>query len=178
MATPIRTSSSTTLREFTSSQENYIAYQIGLELAATAQTVVGSLNKLGSGTNIGTFTNSFFNEPIGTHPGAAITTGTTNTSIHQVNGPPAAETDSDFSLPIMWVDSASETGFKQMPDTDLNEAVDRYLSTIFTNEYPGAYRLASSTPAAGYFATSIKVTDTRTGGSSVTHRLYKKVAQK
>tara|TARA_R100000951_G_scaffold44917_1_gene38279 strand:+ start:9752 stop:13225 length:3474 start_codon:yes stop_codon:yes gene_type:complete len=175
MATPIRTSSSTTLREFTSSQENYIAYQVGLELAAATQTEVGSLNKFGSGTNIGTYTNSFFNEPVGTHPGAAITTGTTNTSIHQVNGPPAAETDSDFSLPIMWVDSASETGFKQMPDTDLNEAVDRYLSTIFTNEYPGAYRLASSTPSAGYFATSIKVTDTRTGGSSVTHRLYKKV---
>ncbi len=176
MATPVKILSSSTLKEFTSSEENYIAYQIGLELAATPQNVVGSLNKFGSGTNIGTFTNSFFNEPIGTHPGAAITTGTTNTFIHQTNGPAAAETDSDFSLPIMWVDSASETGFKQMPDADLNEAVDRYLSTIFTNEYPGAYRLASSTPSAGYLATSISVQDTRTGGASITHRLYKKTS--
>ena len=40
---------------------------------------------------------------------------------------------------MMWIDAGGETGFKQMPSADLDAAVDRYLSTIFTGDYPGAF---------------------------------------
>lgn len=176
MATPIKIRDANgNIQEFTTAEENYIAYQVGLHLGAGDSAEVGSLNRLTGGTTIGTFSNTFFNEPVGTHPSTSITTGTTNTPIYQTTGT-AAETDSDVHSPLMWVDSGGQTGFKQMPDIDLNEAVDRYLSTIFTSEYPGSYRIASSSPGAGWSVQQAGFTDTRTDGTSVTYNIYKKTS--
>ena len=142
MATPLKIRDAQgNIQELTTSEENYVAYQIGLHLSEADSSEVGSLNRLTTGDTVGTFSNTFFNQPVGTHPSTSITTGTTNTTIYQTTGS-AAETDSDVYRPLMWVDSASETGFKMMPDVDLNSAVDRYISKVFTNEYPGSYRLS------------------------------------
>jgi len=174
MATPLKLRDGNgNIQEFTTSEENYIAYQIGLHLSNADSAEVGSLNRATTGTTVGTFSNTFFNQPVGTHPSTSITTGTTNTTIYQTNGT-AAETDSDVLSPLMWVDSGGQTGFKQMPDLDLNEAVDRYLSTIFTSEYPGAYRIASSSPGADWSTQQAAFTDTRTDGTSVTYNIYKR----
>ena len=79
----------------------------------------------------------------------------------------------------MWVDSSavSQTGFKIMPDADLNAAIDRYLSTIFTNNYPGTYQLGSSSPGGTYSVHLANAfTDTRTDGTSVQYNIYKKTS--
>lgn len=176
MANPLRLKDTNgNFQELTTSEENYIAHQIGLHLGAADSAEVGSLNRLTTGTNIGTFSNTFFNQPVGTHPSTSITTGTTNTTIYQTTGT-AVETDSDVYSPIMWVDSASETGFKMMPDGDLNSAVDRYLTTIFTNEYPGSYRLGSSSPGVGWSVQQTAFVDTRADGTSIAYNLYKKTS--
>jgi hypothetical protein len=176
MATPLKLRDvNGNIQELTTSEENYIAYQIGLHLGAGDSAEVGSLNKLTGGTTAGTFSNTFFNEPVGTHPSTSITTGTTNTTIYQTNGT-AVETDSDVLSPLMWVDSGSETGFKMMPDGDLNQAVDRYLTTIFTNEYPGSYRLAPTSPGGDWTVQQTAFVDTRTDGTSTTYNIYKKTS--
>ena len=176
MATPLKLRDANgNIQEFSTSEENYVAYQIGLHLSDGDSAEVGSLNRLTTGDTVGTFSNTFFNQPVGTHPSTSITTGTTNTTIYQTTGT-AAETDSDVFSPLMWVDSASETGFKMMPDVDLNEAIDRYLGTIHTNEYPGSYRLAASAPSGDWTEQQTAFTDTRTDGTSVAYKLWRRTS--
>ena len=178
MATPLKSLNSTSIKEFSTSEENYIAHQIGLHLGAADSSEVSSINKITGGTTIGSYTNTFFNQAVGTHPSTSITTGSTVTPLKQTSGT-AAETDSDVYGPVMWVDSSavSQTGFKIMPDADLNAAIDRYLSTIFTNNYPGTYQLGSSSPGGTYSVHLANAfTDTRTDGTSVQYNIYKKTS--
>lgn len=174
MATPLKLKDANgNIQELTTTEENYIAYQVGLHLSTADSAEVGSLNRATTGDTVGTYSNTFFNQAVGTHPSTSITTGTTNTVIYQTTGT-AAETDANVFRPIMWVDSASETGFKMMPDVDLNAAVDRYLSKIFTNEYPGSYRLSTSAPSSDWTEQQTAFIDTRTDGASIAHKLWKR----
>ena len=176
MGTPLKLKDANgNFQEMTTSEENYLAYQIGIHLSLGDSAEEGALSKLGD-TSVGTFTNTFFNEPVGTHPGTSITSGSTTFNLYQRTGT-AAETDSDWTRPMEWVDSAGETGFKEMDDTSLNEAVDRYLSTIFTNDYPGTYKVGTSSPGAGYGLVHSNVfTDTRTDGTSTQYNLYQRTS--
>ena len=175
MATPLKIRDvSGNIQELTTAEENYIAYQIGLHLAADSANGVGGITTNSSHTSIGTYTNTFFNEPVGTHPETSITSGSSLTTLYQNQGT-AAETDSDVELPMMWIDAGGETGFKQMPSADLDAAVDRYLSTIFTSDYPGAFKLASAAPGVDYSVwLSTVFTDTRTDGTSVAYNIYRR----
>lgn len=175
MATPLKIrDGSGNIQQLTTAEENYIAYQIGLHLSSDSANGVGGITTNAAHTSIGTYTNTFFNEPVGTHPGTSITSGSSVTTLYQNQGT-AAETDSDVELPMMWIDSASETGFKQMPSADLDEAVDRYLSKIFTSDYPGAFKLGSTSPGADYSVwLSTVFTDTRTDGTSVAYNIYRR----
>ena len=175
MATPLKIKDgSGNIQEMTTSDENYIAYQMGLHLAGAGTTEPGSLNKAASGTAVGSYDNTFFNEPVGTHPSTSISTGTTTTNIHQTTGT-AAETNANIKTPLQWVDVGGEVGFKTMPSAALDAAVDRYLSTIFTGEYPGSYRIATAAPSSDWsIAINSAVTDTRTDGTSVPYHIYKR----
>ena len=175
MSTPLKIKDgSGNIQEMTTSDENYIAYQMGLHLAGAGTTEPGSLNKAASGTAVGSYDNTFFNEPVGTHPSTSISTGTTTTNIHQTTGT-AAETNANIKTPLQWVDAGGETGFKTMPSAALDAAVDRYLSTIFTGEYPGSYRIATAAPSSDWsIAINAAVTDTRTDGTSIPYHIYKR----
>ena len=177
MATPLKIKDgSGNIQEFTTSEESYIAYQIGLQLADASVDSAGALNKSTLGNNIGSFTDTFFNEPVGTHPATSITTGTTTTPVYQTTGT-ADEGDSDWQRPLMWVDAGGETGFKQMPDVDLNQAIDRYLTTVFTNSYPGSFKLGSASPGPDYSVhLNNAFRDTRTDGTSVQYNVYKRTS--
>lgn len=173
MANPLKTIGGTQFREIDSAEENYIAYQIGLQLYSADSTDVGSLSTLAD-NNIGTYQNNFFGQAVGTHPSTAISTTTTSKILYQRTGT-AAETDSDVFTPIMYVDSGGQTGFKEMPALDLNTAIDGYLSKIFTNDYPGTFRLASSAPSSDYevFQNNI-FSDTRTDGTTQNYSIYRR----
>lgn len=176
MATPLKINNvgGTEIKQFTTAEENYIAYQIGLHLAADSANGDGTITSNSSHTTIGSYTNTFFNEPVGTHPSTSITSGSTSTTVYQ-NQTSAIETDSDIEIPLMWVDSGGQTGFKQMTNSDLNTAVDRYISTIFTNNYPGTFQLASSSPGPDYsIHLSSVFTDTRTDGTSIAYNIYRR----
>ena len=163
------------IQEMNSSEQNYIAYIVGLQLKDAGADSAGSITNTSSFTSIGSYTNTFFNEAVGTHPSTSITSGSTTTTVYQNQDSSADETDSDFSRPLMWVDAGGQTGFKQMPDSDLNIAVDRALSTIYTNDYPGVFKLASSSPGVNYSVWQSSVfTDTRTDGTSIAYNIYRR----
>ena len=176
MAIPLKINNAggTEIKQFTTAEENYIAYQIGLHLAADSANGDGTITSNSAHTSIGSYTNTFFNEAVGTHPSTSITSGSTTTTVYQ-NQTSAIETDSDIEIPLMWIDSGGQTGFKQMTAADLNNAVDRYLSTIFTNDYPGTFKLASSSPGPDYSVHLSSVfTDTRTDGTAIAYNIYRR----
>lgn len=176
MATPLKLRDGDgNIQELTSAEENYLTYLIGLHLAADSANGIGGITINSGDTSIGTYTDTFFNEPVGTHPSTSITSGSTATTIYQNQGINAAETDSDVKTPLRWIDAGGQTGFKEMPSSDLNAAVDRYLTTLFTNDYPGVFKLASASPGPDYSVwLSTVFSDTRTDGTSVAYNIYRR----
>ena len=172
MGTPIKLEGgSGDLKEMSTAEEQWLAYQCGLRLAAMATTSVAALRLSATGsTSIGSYSNTFFNQAVGTHPGSSITTGTTTTTVYQTAGT-AGEAGTDFHRPIRWNGSA----FEEMDDTELNTLVDRLLGLTFANSYPGDYYLGSSSPGATYDTHIAGVfSDTRTDGTSVTYNIYQR----
>lgn len=176
MATPLKLRDGDgNIQELTSAEENYLTYLMGLHLAADSANGIGGITINSGDTSIGTYTDTFFNEPVGTHPSTSITSGSTATTIYQNQGINAAETDSDIKTPLRWIDAGGQTGFKEMPYSDLNAAVDRYLTTLFTNDYPGVFKLASASPGPDYSVwLSTVFSDTRTDGTSVAYNIYRR----
>ena len=160
------------LKEITTTEENYIAYLAGLQLAAMADTDVSALTTTAGGNTVGAYTNTFYNEAVGTHPGTSITSGSVITTLYQNTGT-ASESSGDFHRPIRWAGSGN---IEEMDNTEFNEVVDRLLTTIFTNDYPGAYRLASSSPGVDWDIHLASVfTDTQSSGvTAATYNIYQR----
>jgi hypothetical protein len=177
MGTPIKLDGSDgDIKEFTTSEENYLAYQIGLRLAAAAKNTPASLNDIAQGgaTTVGTYTDTSFDQAVGTHPESGITTTTTNTSLYQNPGS-GTETGDNFKRPIHWNTALTPDAIQEMTNTNFNACIDRLLSTVFTNDYPGTFELASSAPSGDYTAEISNIfTDTRTDGTTVNYSIFKR----
>ena len=161
------------LKEMTTAEENYLAYQAGLymsEFVGVANPGMVSTTSTGA-TSIGSFTNTFFNEAIGTHPGSSISSGSTTSTLYLYN---TSASETGIVRPLQFDNTLD--GIQQMDDTDWNACIDRILSTAMTNEYPGHFRIATSAPA-GYSAWVNSVfTDTRTDGTSTVTNLYRRTS--
>jgi hypothetical protein len=158
------------LKEMTTAEEYYLAYQAGLQLAAMATTDIAALDPTAGGTTIGSYANTFYNQAVGTHPGSSLSIGTTTTTLYQNTGT-ASETG--ITRPIRF--TSAGTRVDEFNDTNYNEIVDRLLPIIMANEYPGTYRLASSTPGAAWDTHIASVfTDTRQGAATITYNIYQR----
>jgi hypothetical protein len=159
------------LQQVTTGEENYLAYQASLELAATTGDSAGDLTTSATSSfSVGTFTDTFFNEAIGAHPASALSTGTTSTTLYQKIGTPTA--DATLERKPLGIDSSGD--FYEMTDSVFNTLADRLNSVIHTNDYPGTFYLSNSSPGGTYssFISSI-YTDTRTDGTSIAYNIYR-----
>lgn len=180
------------LQKFTSSEENYLAYQLGLRLAGVPVDNAGALTTYASyggplslvdfetvATTIGTFTDTFYQEivePIG--GGTTLGLGSTQTKLYQFVGTDdPIEVVKDYGAgyyqrAVRW---DSDGSINEMTSAESMTLATRLLSTVMTNEYPGTYRIASSAPSADHAATINSLyTDTRNDGTSITYNLYRK----
>lgn len=85
-------------------------------------------------------------------------------------------TDTTFKKnPFYWDRTASPAGLKEMSDAELDIVCERLLAKIFTNDYPGTFRLSSESPGEDYaeFLPDI-FTDTRGDGSTITYSIWVK----
>jgi len=162
------------LQQFDSDEIDYLSYRGGLGLSTLVNTAVSRINSTGSAPDaIGTYDDTQFDNAIGS---TILTTTTTTTTLYQNSGT-ASYVDSDgFRRPL-----AFETGggfnAKEMADSDLNVLVDEVNSRIHLYEYPGTYKLASSTPGVDYTAALSNVfTDNRTDGTTVNYSIWKRTA--
>ena len=168
------------LIQFSDSAEDYLAYRMGLHLASMSHDSDASRLNITAGDSashplaIGTYTNTKFNEAVGSHAG--FTTATNTVTMYQVNGT-VAQTGGDYFRPIGFADGHADHRIEEMKDSDLTVLTDRLLTKAFTGDYPGTYKIASSAPSAQYsVADSDIFTDTRADGTSVGYDLYVRTA--
>ena len=166
------------LTKITHAEENYIAYQIGLRLSLdTTGTSNGGLKASGSGTTVGTFTDTSFDDAVGTHDGSLTTTTTTST-LKQTTGT-ASESAADFHKPVIFDRSATDNvvALKAANSPEFTTIVDRILLKTFANEHPGCRKLAASSPGGDWtVALSNVFTDTRTDGTSINYSIWIKTS--
>ena len=175
----LKDSASADFVEFSSTEENYIAYQAGLQLASDDSSDVGSLafGIHGTQNNIGSFTNTAYDSAVGTGgDGSFLTFTTTTTPIRQTLGT-VTPSGTNYRIPVTQRDSDGQRIIQEMSDADEDSLLTRIGSRIFTSDYPGSYKLATSTPSGGYtLALSDVTTDTRADGASVQKNIYRRTS--
>lgn len=175
----LKDSASADYVEFSSTEENYIAYQAGLQLASDDSSDVGSLafGVYGTENTVGSFTNTAYDSAVGTGgDGSLLTFTTTTTPIRQTRGT-ITPSGTNYRIPVTQRDSDGQRIIQEMSDADEDSLLTRIGSRIFTSDYPGSYKLASSIPAGGYtLALSDVTTDTRTDGASVQKNIYRRTS--
>jgi outer membrane lipoprotein SlyB len=160
------------LQRFTAPEEDFVAYRASLRLANDDSSGVGQLSTL-SGTSIGSFTDTFFNEAVGTHPGSSITTGSTVTTVYQRTGSDLDSADANFRTPINVNNVAGKIA--EFSQAEWGDLANRLAKIIMTNEYPGTFRLGSSAPSGDYSVHLNNVfSDTQTDGTTVNYSIYKR----
>ena len=171
-------SSSGDLKRVTTSDENYLAYKAGEKIASGAAlgSQLDTVTFGGTFDTVGTFTDTFYSDPVGTSSGTSLATGSTTKTLYQKRGAGDFEptnTSTTFRRPMV----ESDGSLYEMDDTNFGELAERLHSIIVTNEYPGAKRLAASSPGAGWTTDISNVfRDTRTDGTSVTYNIYQKTS--
>ena len=98
---------------------------------------------------IGSFTDTFYNEPVGTHPGTSITEGSTTTNLYQM-ADSASTTRFVRSYPIPVVVDTTTADIHEMPDSGILDLAQRIAGNVHLNGFAGAYRLSGNSPGAGW----------------------------
>jgi hypothetical protein len=162
------------LQRATATNENYLAFKAGVHLAGTADH--GGTIRSSSVTNdtaIGSFTNTFYNEPVGTHPGSSLSIGSTTTTLYQRSGSASIALDDtvNFRRPV-YETSTQIHDFDSDQMHDLSHAL---RSIVVSNEYPGSYRLASSAPSGDWSAHLTNIfSDTTTDGTVTNYTIWER----
>ncbi len=112
------------LQTFTSTEENYLAYQAGLQLSASANS---GLQLTDTGTNyiIGTFTDTSYDDAVGTSAEAGLATTTVTTTVRQ-RGSTATTSGSDYRVPVKNLTESGQQVIREMNASDLNTLLDSF----------------------------------------------------
>ena len=169
---PLKHQADGDIQRFTRDEEHWLAYQASLRLMMDDSTAPYQLSTL-SGNTVGSFTDTFFNEAVGTHPGSALSTGSTVTTLYQRNGSDLDSADANFRTPLN-VESNSDIG--EMSSVEFYELSKRLAGHAMVNEYLGSFRLGSSAPAGYTVHLSNVFSDTQTDGTTVNYSIYKRTS--
>ena len=130
-----------------------------------------TLSSSGNAT-VGSYSNTAFDQGVGTH-GVTLTTTTTTTPVYQKEGT-ASESGANWRKPIHYQKSGSQTQFHEMTSSEIDTLTDRLVSRIFTSDYLKPFKLATSRPT-GYSTYLHNVfEDTRTDGHSQHYSIYRR----
>ena len=177
---PLKYKSGSDVQEITTAEHNYLAYLAGLELETVSGTyseaVLGSLGKTNQSNdlNVGSFTNTEYtgsNGDVGDHGTLTITT--TTTPIYQQDA--SVSIHSNFRNPLYQKQTSGQQEIQEFNDTDQKDLGETLAGIIYTNDYPGTFKLGSSAPSSDYsVAVANVMTDTRTTGADVVYNIYQR----
>ena len=165
------------LQKFTTSEENYLAYQVGLYLASLDSS---DTSRLGLDNNLsysGSIFNTVYDSDIGTSAGdgGLYSISVTHTRTGQKETPDY-NYDSDYRCPVFSEIDNGQLKIKEMDSDTANTFLDRINSYIFTNDYPGTYKIATSSPGTNYITEieAIAVDTTKGALNNQIYNLYKR----
>jgi hypothetical protein len=134
------------LQQISATETNFVAYLASLQTAQADSSDVGLLTLSASGNRlIGSFVDTYYPEPVGTHPYDLTSIVTTTTNLYQINGT-ASEADSDWRKPVGHFGG----NVYEMSDTDFNSFVDTVNGRIALSDYPGTLQLSATRPSSEY----------------------------
>lgn len=175
----IQKDASGNLQRATTSHEEYLAYQAGLRFAergnATPHTIQKTITYQADSA-IGSFTDTFYNEAVGTHPGTSLSTGSTTTTLyqrHDSDGNNLLDDQSSglFRRPVY----ESDGNIFDMDSDAMHGFAEKILGLISSEEYPGAQRLGSAAPSGDWEVSVSNVfEDTTTDGTVTTYNIYER----
>ena len=162
------------LQLFTTAEENYLAYQMALKLADATTSSPASISlDSTNATLIGSFNNTFYNEPVGTSEATGLTIGSITTQLYQKNGL-GDSASADYRILVGY--GVGDNSIREMADSDLDTFLDRMLSKAFIGDYPGSYKLDSAAWSGSGWVTHISnvFTDTQTDGTTKNYHIFKR----
>ena len=134
------------LQQINATEKNFLAYLAGMQAAQVDSSSVGLLSLTSTGNRlVGSFVDTYYPEPVGTHPYNGTSVVTTTTNLYQINGT-ASEEDSDWRKPLGHFGG----NIYEMTDNDMNALVDDLNIRIATSDYPGTLKLSAAAPSADY----------------------------
>lgn len=165
------------LRKATTTEENYLAYHMGLYLADSANIPNALLTTNASGgTAIGSHANTYYNAIIGQQ--VAFSDITTETvTLYQKNSI-FDETDSDVRRVLEHSIDDGQTRIDEFDSADTTGLSNRLVSRVFTSDYPGTIKLATAAPSGDYTLVQEAFRDTRGNDDSDVniYNLYKRTS--
>jgi hypothetical protein len=159
-------------------EENYLAYQMGLYLADSANIPDALVTtNATNGTSIGSHSNTYYNAILGQHGFTTQDITTETVTLYQKNSI-LDESNADYRRPIKYILDDGQTQFIEHDSDDMSGLTNRLLSRAFTSDYPGTMKLATSTPAGGYTLVEEAFRDTRANDDSDVniYNLYKRTS--
>ena len=180
-AYPISSSNIQGLQEMTDTEiEQYYAAILTKDFADnTDGTGTAELNVTtdasGSGTTIGTATDTKRDDAVGTHPTDGASSTVTTYTAKQVE---TAASESITNRPLGY-ESSGTVGMHEFTDSELDsDILDKVVDDfVAQGDYTiGQYKLATSTPSGGTWTARYTLTDTEVDGDSVAHYIWQKTA--
>ena len=134
------------LQQISATEKNYVAYLAGLQNAQADSSDVGLLTLASSGNRgIGSTLDTYYPEPVGTHPYDQVSVISSTKNLFQINGT-ASEADSDFRLPIAHFGAH----VYEQPASNFNAFSDEINVRIALSDYPGSLKLSPTAPSSDY----------------------------
>jgi hypothetical protein len=145
MARPLKVNDTIpkSIKEMSDGEIDYLSYVILTDFASS-NTGVGTLNMSGTGTSIGTLTDTIRPDAVGTHPVGTSVTSTTTTVYQDLS----AVTITGTTRPLK-AESGTPYSLKEMTDSEINAEIVSQTAAQLASGDIGSYRLATSTPAGG-----------------------------
>lgn len=178
---PVSSSNFQGLQEMTDTEiEQYYSATLLKDFADnTDGTGVGELNVTtdgsGSGTTIGSITDTKRDDAIGTHPTDGATTNVNVYTFKQVN---STASESITNRPLGY-ESSGTIGIHEFTDTELDtDILDKVLGDLVAqgNYVTGQYTLASSAPSGGTWTSRYTLVDTQVDETEDTKYVWQKTA--
>ena len=174
---PVSSSNIQGLQEMTDAEiEQYYSAILTKDFADnTDGSGTGEINIGGSGTTIGTATDTKRDDAVGTHPTDGAASTVTTYTAKQVE---TVLSESVTNRPLGYVSSGT-VGMHEFDDTELDtDIVDKIVDDLVAQgDYTiGQYKLSTSTPSGGTWTARYTLADTERDGDTTNHYIWQKTA--
>jgi hypothetical protein len=158
-------------KQISTTNENFYAYAGGQGIVNDNSSVSSRFHNSLTSTNtaldsaIGSYTDTFYTDPVGTHSGSSLNSGSTTTTLYQMKDSDGFGHYGDSNTPNKPVAVDSSGDIWEMDSAAFTRLGVRVAEVKNTNDYPGTFYLSSTQPSGDYRKwIDVVFTDTRAVG--------------